>query len=102
MIAFIAICAMGVNFGFRLHILKSWRVLILTQVSILAIFLSWDYWAISSKHWYFDAKQILNFYVFPSVPIEEVLFFMVVPLVTILSYLSLLKLTGWNRKGEDF
>ena len=100
-ISFIAICAIGVNFGFRLRILKSWKALILTQVSILAIYLSWDFWAILNKHWFFDPKQILNIDALPNVPIEEVLFFIVVPLVTILSYQSLLKLTGWNRKGED-
>ena len=39
--------------------------------------------------------------VLPKVPLEELLFFIVVPLTVILSYQALLKLTGWQQDGES-
>jgi hypothetical protein len=32
------------------------------------------------------------------VPLEEILFFIIVPLTTIVTYKALLKLTGWESK----
>ncbi|MEI6407390.1 MAG: lycopene cyclase domain-containing protein [Actinomycetes bacterium] len=100
-ITFVAICAFSINLGFRLHIGKQWRNLIRTQIVIVIIYLSWDAWAIAKKSWFFDARQIVNFDVLPKVPVEELLFFIVVPLTIILSYLSLLKITGWNQKRDE-
>jgi len=33
-------------------------------------------------------------------PIEEFLFFIIVPLMTVLTYLALTKLTGWGKDKE--
>lgn len=100
-IVFIALCAFGINFGFRLRIGKRWRELILTQFAIVIIYLSWDTWAIAKKNWFFDSNQIVNVDVLPKVPLEELLFFIIVPLTIILSYQALLKLTGWGEKGRE-
>ncbi len=96
-LAFVAVCAFGINLGFRLQIGKHWRELVVTQIAIIIIYLSWDTWAIARKSWFFDARQILNITVLPKVPLEELLFFVVVPVTTILSYQALLKITGWNQ-----
>ncbi|MEI6649722.1 MAG: lycopene cyclase domain-containing protein [Actinomycetes bacterium] len=101
-IAFVAICAIGINLGFRLRINARWRELFLTQCAIVFIYLSWDTWAIARNNWFFDRHQIVNINVLPKVPIEEFLFFLIVPLTTILSYLALLKITGWKKgRGEQ-
>ncbi len=100
-IAFVSLCAFGVNLGFRLRILRRWRELFLTQLSIVVIYLTWDTWAIAHKNWFFDTHQIINVDVLPKVPLEELLFFIVVPLTVILSYQALLKLTGWQQDGES-
>jgi lycopene cyclase domain-containing protein len=100
-IAFVALCAFGINLGFALRIGKRWRELLLTQFAIVIIYLSWDTWAIAKKNWFFDTHQIVNINVLPKVPLEELLFFIVVPLTIILSYQALLKLTGWQNKGSE-
>ena len=97
-IAFVTICALGINLGFGLRIGKRWRELILTEFAFVTIYLSWDTWAIAKKNWFFDTHQIVNINVLPKVPLEELLFFIVVPLTIILSYQALLKLTGWSQK----
>lgn len=100
-IAFVAICAVGVNLGFGLRIGKRWRELLLTELFIVIIYLSWDTWAIAQKNWFFDTRQIVNIDILPKVPLEELLFFIVVPLTIILSYQALLKLTGWEKKKTE-
>ena len=97
---FIAFCAAGVTLAFKIRITNFWRIFLLTDASILVIYLAWDIWAILKKNWYFDKSQILNIYLIPKVPIEEVLFFIIVPLITVLTYTALSKLTGWKSASE--
>ena len=67
-------------------------------LAILVIYLIWDYWAITKKNWYFDESQILGVKIFGIIPIEEILFFMIVPLTSLLTYLALKKLTKWSAR----
>ena len=97
---FISICAIGVNFGFRLQFSKKLKLFLLTDALILVIYLIWDFWAVSKGSWFFDPNQILGVMLLGKLPIEEVLFFIIVPLMTVLTYLSLTKLTGWGKDKE--
>jgi lycopene cyclase domain-containing protein len=91
---FVAICAIGVNYGFRLRFSKKLKLFLFTDLLILVIYLIWDFWAVSKGSWYFDSNQILGIKLFGKLPIEEVLFFIIVPLMTVLTYLALIKLTS--------
>jgi len=93
---FIGLCAVGVAIGFSLKIPSFWKTFLLMDSCILVIYLAWDFWAISKHNWYFDSKQMLNIFPIPKVPIEEILFFIVVPLTTIITYKALLKITKWE------
>ena len=98
---FIGACAIGVRDAFRLKIPHLWRTFLYTDLTLIVIYLSWDIWAIYKRNWYFDKQQILNINLLPRVPIEEVLFFVVVPFTTVMTYKALLKLTNWdNSKGQ--
>lgn len=97
---FVAICAVGVNFGFKLQFAKKIKLFLFTDLMILAIYLIWDFWAVSKGSWFFDSDQILGIMLFGKLPIEEVLFFIIVPLMTVLTYLALVKLTGWGKTKE--
>ena len=98
---FISICAIGVNFGFKLQFSKKLRLFLLTDSLILVIYLIWDFWAVSKGSWFFDSNQILGIMLLGKLPIEEVLFFIIVPLMSILTYLALIKLTGWGKAKEE-
>ncbi len=91
---FVALCAIFVNLTFKLRITSMWRTFIKVDIAILAIYLTWDAWAIHKKNWHFDPRQILNNRLWGGIPIEEVLFFIVVPLMTILTYLALSKIVA--------
>lgn len=97
---FVAICAVGVNFGFKLQFSKKIKLFLLADSLILATYLIWDFWAVSKGSWFFDSNQILGVMLFGKLPIEEILFFIIVPLMTVLTYLALTKLTGWGRAKE--
>jgi lycopene cyclase domain-containing protein len=89
---FIALCAVGVNFAFHLRITRSWRIFLATDAAVLALYSAWDIYAVKHHNWRFDPHQILGLTILGTLPIEEILFFIIVPLMTILSYLALSKL----------
>jgi lycopene cyclase domain-containing protein len=95
---FIGICAVGVTLGFKIRVPGFWKTFLFTDIAILVIYLAWDIWAISKRNWYFDHNQILSGLLINKVPLEEILFFIIVPLTTIVTYKALLKLTGWESK----
>jgi lycopene cyclase domain-containing protein len=95
------ICAIGVNFGFRLQFSKKLKLFLVTDSFILVIYLIWDFWAISKGSWFFDPNQILGVTLLGKLPIEEFLFFIIVPMMTVLTYLALTKLTGWGKAKEE-
>lgn len=95
-LAFIGACAIFITTVFRIRVRKFWYLFLLTDFVILTIYLIWDYWAISKKTWYFDGQQILGIKIFEIIPIEEILFFVLVPLTSLLTYLALKKLLKWK------
>ena len=100
-LGFIGACAIFVNFGFRLRISSKWKLFLLTDAVILAIYLVWDFWAVSKGSWYFDPEQVIGLYIFSRLPIEEILFFIIVPLMVVLTYLALIKLSKPSRKAKN-
>lgn len=97
-LGFIAFCAIAVTLVFRVRVPRFWRNFLLVDTSILVIYLNWDYWAIRKGNWDFDPEQILGFYLFGMIPVEEVLFFIIVPLMTVIVYVTLLKLIKYFKE----
>jgi len=70
----------------RVHVLRRWRRLLLTVLPVAAVFTVWDLAAIAAGHWHFDKAQTTGI-VFPGgLPLDEVLFFLVVPVCAILGF----------------
>lgn len=99
-LGFIGACAIFVNIGFRLRISSKWKLFLLTDAVILTIYLAWDFWAVSKGSWYFDSEQVIGLYIFSRLPIEEILFFIIVPLMVVLTYLALIKLSRPASKAK--
>ena len=97
-LVFVAACALFVNLTFKLRISSQWRTFIKVDAAILAIYLTWDAWAIHKNNWRFDSHQIFKGRLWGGIPIEEVLFFVIVPLMTILTYLALNKIVRALKK----
>lgn len=72
----------------------------LSILPISSLFLIWDGYAIARGHWFFDRAQILGIYGPFGIPLEEYLFFIVVPLAVILTFEGVATVKPHWRKGE--
>jgi lycopene cyclase domain-containing protein len=70
----------------RVHVLRRWRRLLLAVLPVAALFLAWDLAAVAVGHWSFDAGQTIGLWLPGGLPVEELLFFLVVPLCSVLGF----------------
>ncbi len=86
-VAMLAFCLAGtlpLVPAFRLRVLRQPRRLLLTIALAGTPFLVWDLWATHVGHWWFDEEQTLPWRV-AGLPLEEIGFFVVIPLVSVLT-----------------
>jgi len=93
MLAFCLLGTLPLVRVFRLQVLRQPRRLLLTIVVAGTPFLVWDLYATSKGHWRFDAAQTLPWRV-AGLPLEEIAFFVVIPLVTVLTYEAVREMRG--------
>src|ERR1700755_1950714 len=70
----------------RVGVLKRWRRLVRTVAPVALVFSLWDVAAIAAGHWTYDPEQILGLLLPGHLPVEEFLFFLVVPVCAILGF----------------
>jgi lycopene cyclase domain-containing protein len=70
----------------KVGVLRQVRRLALTVAPVAAVFVGWDLLAIRAGHWSFDPRQIVGVVLPGGLPLEEVLFFLVVPVCAILGF----------------
>ena len=105
MLAFCLLCTLQLIPAFRLRVLRPPKRVALTILAAGTPFLVWDLFATRAGHWSFDEDQTLPFRV-AGLPLEEVSFFVVIPLVTILTLEAVkavrLRVRGGSaRQGEE-
>ena len=67
---------------------------------VVLVFVAWDVLAIAAGHWWYDPGQITGVTLPGRVPLEELLFFIVVPVCAILGFEAVRTVTGWSV-GRD-
>ncbi len=77
-----------------------WRRLLLTVASAAPLFLVWDLYAVAHGHWSFDRAQNLGVELPGGLPLEEVLFFLVVPLAAVMTLEAVRAARGWPVGDE--
>ena len=86
-VAMLAFCLAGtlpLVPAFRLDVLRQPRRLLLTVLLAGTPFLLWDLWATHVGHWWFDEDQTLPWRI-AGLPLEEIGFFVVIPVVSVLT-----------------
>lgn len=96
-LAGILVGSLWLEAGLRTHVLRRWRRLLLTIAGTLIAFGAWDAYAITSGHWHFH--ELSGLHVGP-VPLEELAFFMVVPLAAILTFEAVRAVKSWPAGDE--
>jgi lycopene cyclase domain-containing protein len=76
-----------------------WRRLVLTLLPVVAVFTIWDVLAIRAGHWAYDPRQTTGLRI-GNVPIEELLFFLVIPTCSVLALEAVRAVRGWPVGDE--
>ncbi len=79
-----------------------WRRLVLTLLPVAAVFTGWDVLAVHAGHWSYDPRQTSGVLLPGRLPVEEVLFFLVVPTAAVLTYEAVrTRRPRWRYGDED-
>ena len=70
----------------RVNVLRRWRRLALTVLPVVVVFALWDVAAIAAGHWTFDPAQTTGVLLPGGLPLDEILFFVTVPVCAILGF----------------
>lgn len=101
---FVLVGCLWLEVALRTRVLRRWRRLLLSMLAPVVIFTIWDAYAIASGHWYFNSERILGYEVVAGVPIDEILFFLAIPLASILTLEAVRSvkrgLPGWGVGDE--
>lgn len=84
----------------RTRVYRRWRRLLLTLIPVVAVFIVWDLYAIASGHWTFDPEQTTGILFPGGLPLDEVLFFVVVPIAALLTLEAVRSVKRWEVGDE--
>ncbi len=85
MLAFTVFGSFWLEIFLKVGVLRRLRRMALSILPVALFFIGWDAYAISRHHWRFDLAQILKVYGPFNIPLEEYLFFLVVPIAAIMT-----------------
>lgn len=94
-LVFVMIGAGWLEFVVRTRVFARPRRLLLTIVIVVWPFLVWDAYAISQGQWWFDEARIVGVHLPGDVPLDELLFFIVIPIASVLTLEAVRSVRGW-------
>lgn len=74
------------EFVFRARVYRRPRALVIALVAVVIVFSVWDVYAIKAGHWTYNARYVSGIDLPGGLPLEEVVFFVVIPICGLLSY----------------
>ena len=94
-LVFVLVGSLWLEIVLRTRVFARPRRLVLTIIIVVWPFLLWDAYAIAQGHWWFDESRILGVYLPGEIPLDELLFFMVIPLASVLTLEAVRSVKGW-------
>ena len=98
-LAVLAVCLLGtlpLELWLGVRVYRQPRRLLLTLLPVVAVFYLWDVYAVAADHWSFDPAQTVGLVLPGGVPVEELLFFVVVPTCAVLAFEAVRRVKGWR------
>lgn len=74
------------------------RRLLLALLPTVALFSAWDVWGIIRRHWWYSDRYTTGWMIGP-MPVEELVFFIVVPICGLLTLEAVGAVLAWLRAG---
>ena len=99
----LALCLLGtlpLELWLGVRVYRRPRRLLLTLLPVLVVFVGWDLYAVHAGQWTFDPAQTLGWVLPGRLPIEEMLFFVVVPICSVLAFEAVRTVRGWPAGDE--
>lgn len=84
------------EFLFRARVYRRWRLLVRALVPTLVVFAVWDIVGIVRGHWWYSERYTTGVMIGP-MPVEELVFFIVIPICAVLTYEAVGTVLGWVR-----
>ena len=100
MLAFCVLGTLPLEVWLGVRVYRQWRRLALTLACVVPVFVVWDLYAVATGHWSFAPAQTVGLVLPGGLPVEEVLFFLVVPTAALLSLEAVRLVTGWPLGDE--
>ena len=85
MLTFTVVGSFWLEIVLKIRVLKRIKRALMSIIPIAILFLIWDAYAVASGHWEFDPDQVLGIYGPFGIPLEEYLFFIIVPMAAIMT-----------------
>jgi lycopene cyclase domain-containing protein len=101
MLTFTVVGSFWLEVALKVRVLHRMRRALTSILPVAFAFLVWDSWAVHHGDWYFDIKQILGIYGPFRIPLEEYLFFLVVPLAAIMTLEAVRKVKPHWKIGDE-
>lgn len=95
-LVFVLVGSLWLEIFLRTRVLARWRRLLPVMGLVIWPFLIWDAYAIAQGHWSFDTARILGVYLPGDIPLDELLFFLVIPLASVLTLEAVRSVKGWT------
>jgi lycopene cyclase domain-containing protein len=86
MLAFVLVASGWLEFAFKIRVWRNPIRLFGTVLIVAPVFVVWDAYAISQGHWFFDPELTLGIYGPLGIPLEEYLFFTIIPIAAVLTF----------------
>jgi lycopene cyclase domain-containing protein len=100
MLAFCLIGTLPLEWFFGLGVLRQVRRLVLSIAPMFVVFVAWDLAATHAGHWRFDPEQTVPVRI-GGLPLEELGFFVVIPLAGLLTYEAVGVVMGRRGRGRS-
>lgn len=101
MLVFTICGSFWLEIALRVRVLARFKRVVMSIAPIAFLFLCWDAYAIASGHWYFDSKKILGIFGPFSIPLEEFLFFIIIPIAGIMTIEAVRKVKKHWLVGDE-
>ena len=100
MLLFVICGSFWLEIVLKVGVLRRIKRAALSIAPVSLLFLIWDAYAIKQGHWFFDREQTLGIYGPFNIPLEEYLFFMIIPMAAIFTIEGVTKVKPHWRKDE--
>lgn len=89
------------EFFFGARVWRRPRALLFALLPVVIVFSIWDIYAIRAGHWTYNPRYVTGLELGIGLPLEEVVFFVVIPICGLLTYQAVGTVLRWLHTGLD-